>query len=120
MNTEIALEIVKICQGFIDWGNPEKESDKQALVSKLSTALASVNANEQSQAQHSVIPHDFYTHQQSWRGALVIAESYAKVHAPDVDDKAYWRHELAAFDMAFDSLPPAPMNEVNKPEGEAK
>ena len=52
MNAKIALEIVKICQGFIDWGNPEKESDKQALVSKLSAAIA-YERSEKSQAQQT-------------------------------------------------------------------
>lgn len=54
--------------------------------------------------QNKFIPNDFFTHQQSWRKALVIAEANAKVEAPDVDDKAYWQHELAAFDRAYREL----------------
>ena len=54
--------------------------------------------------QNKFIPNDFYTHQQSWRKALEIAEANAKVEAPDVDDKAYWQHELAVFDRAYSEL----------------
>lgn len=51
-----------------------------------------------------VIPEDFETHRSAWREALEIARAQAKVSAPDVDDKAYWTHELAAFDRAFASI----------------
>ena len=54
--------------------------------------------------QNKFIPNDFFTHQQSWRKALEIAEANAKVEAPDVDDKTYWQHELAAFDRAYAEL----------------
>lgn len=69
--------------------------------------------NLQSQAQQPVIPHDFYTHRKAWRKALEIAEINGRRERPDIDDKAYWRHELRAFDRAFNSLPPAP--EGDKP-----
>lgn len=49
-------------------------------------------------------PKDFYTHQQSWRNALVIAEANGKVELPDVDEKSYWQHELKAFDRAYREL----------------
>lgn len=50
------------------------------------------------------IPEDFETHRSAWREALEIAREQAAVSAPDVDDKAYWTHELAAFDRAFESI----------------
>lgn len=49
---------------------------------------------------------DFVTHRASWREALVIARDSAKVSPPDTDDKAYWEHELRAYDRAFSSYAP--------------
>lgn len=51
-----------------------------------------------------VVPDDFHSHRSAWRNALVIARERAKVSPPDVDDKAYWEHEIRAYDRAFDGL----------------
>lgn len=46
------------------------------------------------------ISHDFYAHRNSWRaGIALLVEG-------DYGDPDYWKHELRAFDRAFDSLPP--------------
>jgi hypothetical protein len=50
------------------------------------------------------IPDDFRTHHKSWRDALVIAHDNAEVRSPDVDNKAYWQHELNAYDRAFAAI----------------
>ncbi|MBR8427286.1 hypothetical protein [Burkholderia cenocepacia] len=49
----------------------------------------------------SAIPDDFRTHHSAWREGLVIARDRAIVQAPDVDDRAYWEHEISAYDRAF-------------------
>ncbi|HEP6430584.1 TPA: hypothetical protein VDB83_004907 [Burkholderia cenocepacia] len=58
------------------------------------------------------IPDDFRTHHKSWREALVIARDRAIVQLPDVDDRAYWEHELAAYDRAFASIGITPTGDV--------
>ncbi|PRD96816.1 hypothetical protein C6P88_02590 [Burkholderia contaminans] len=50
------------------------------------------------------IPDGFRSNREAWRLALTIARDLAKVHGPDVDDKAYWEHEIRAFDRAFASV----------------
>jgi hypothetical protein len=49
---------------------------------------------------------DFVSHRGSWREALVIARDLARVSPPDVDDKAYWEHEIRAYDRAFAAYAP--------------
>lgn len=58
--------------------------------------------------QPVAVPEDFYTHQRAWRKALVIAYQHGEFQQPDIDDKAYWLHELAAFDRAYAMLYAAP------------
>lgn len=52
--------------------------------------------------------HNVFTHRGSWRLALIIAREFADPHAaPDGnghDDRAYWDHELRAFDATFSEL----------------
>jgi len=59
-------------------------------------------------AQHTAqpveVPSDFHTHKNAWRSALEMAEQNALVNPPDLDDKSYWRHEIAAFDRAYSEL----------------
>ena len=58
------------------------------------------------------VPADFVSHRDAWRKALLIAARDAKVDAHEgQDDKAYWRHEIAAFDRAYNELAaqPAPV-----------
>ncbi|HEX2753683.1 MAG TPA: hypothetical protein VHP34_11385 [Alphaproteobacteria bacterium] len=38
------------------------------------------------------------THIQAWRRAILFARNYAEVKIPDIDDRAYWQHELVALD----------------------
>ncbi|CAJ6611449.1 Uncharacterised protein [Burkholderia pseudomallei] len=52
----------------------------------------------------STIPDDFRTHHSAWREGLVIARDRAIVRPPDVDDRAYWEHELSAYDRAFATI----------------
>lgn len=47
---------------------------------------------------------DLITHRSAWRNALKIAQQHAEVKAPDIDDKAYWAHELRAFDRTFQAI----------------
>jgi len=50
------------------------------------------------------IPGNVLTHRNAWRKALVAARDAAEVSPPDVDDRAYWEHEIQAFDRTFDKL----------------
>lgn len=51
------------------------------------------------------IPANFTTHRSAWRKAIELAIKNAPASsAPDEDEKAYWEHELAAFDRAFARL----------------
>jgi hypothetical protein len=54
-----------------------------------------------------VISHDFYTHRDSWRKAVEERiKEMAYTGMNDADDRAYWEHELEAFDRTFATLPP--------------
>lgn len=50
------------------------------------------------------IPDAFRSNHEAWRLALTVAQDLAKVQGPDIDDKAYWEHEIRAFDRAFASV----------------
>lgn len=47
---------------------------------------------------------DLAEHLIAWRRALLIAELHAEVSPPDIDDKAYWRHEINALDRIAATL----------------
>lgn len=47
---------------------------------------------------------NFDTHRDVWRRALEIAQAHAVVSSPDIDDKAFWAHEIAAFDRSFNAI----------------
>ncbi|ERJ38767.1 hypothetical protein L810_6984 [Burkholderia sp. AU4i] len=69
------------------------------------------------------IPDGFRSNHEAWRLALNIALDRAKRQDPDVDDKAYWEHEIRAFDRAFESvgirLPDAKLLHVTEKQLEA-
>jgi len=55
------------------------------------------------------IPGNVITHRNAWRKALEIARDVAVTRSPvpeddGPDDRAYWEHELAAFDRTFTRL----------------
>lgn len=57
-------------------------------------------------AQARSVPSDFYSHKMAWRAAIVQCGLSA---AASESDRAYWEHELRAFDRAYAELgPPAP------------
>lgn len=60
------------------------------------------------------IPANFTTHRSAWRKAIELAIANAKSGSVDEDEKAYWEHELAAFDRAFSRLldNPEPVREA--------
>ena len=47
-----------------------------------------------------MIPEDFYTHRRSWRSAI----EFALRASTDEASKSYWKHELNAFDEAYNQL----------------
>jgi hypothetical protein len=59
------------------------------------------------------IPHDFRSHKEAWRNAIVIAKENAErlrseagdpTFATDDANVLYWQHELEVFDAAFTAL----------------
>lgn len=50
------------------------------------------------------IPNNFRTHRSAWRSALALARDSCAPKTEDTDDRAYWEHELAAYDRSFDRL----------------
>lgn len=65
------------------------------------------------QLKKFVISHDFRTHKDAWRKAIEIALANANAGMPTSNnddgintdaDIAYWEHELAVFDAAFNDL----------------
>lgn len=85
------------------WTKVDAIRAKQAAKPKHSP-LPAAPGGEAPAALRPGIPGNFITHRGAWRRALVIAEQHAAVNPPDLDDKAYWRRELEAFDRSFDRL----------------
>jgi hypothetical protein len=56
------------------------------------------------------LPHDFFSHQNAWRSALVGMRDAAPERTEDTDERAYWNHELRAFDRAYAELAAARRN----------
>jgi len=86
-------------------------TDKNALFEALKPFLGPVVSHEEVKAvidRHVAgnIPHDFITHQHSWRKALEQCKKRAEEYGPDYDrdDASYWAHELRAFDGAYVEL----------------
>lgn len=52
----------------------------------------------------TVVPEDFLSHHASWRAALERCIETAPISTCEMDDKAYWQHELRAFDRAYAAL----------------
>ncbi|MGB3844268.1 MAG: hypothetical protein WA940_00225 [Sphingopyxis sp.] len=50
------------------------------------------------------LPHDLFSHRAAWRRALVIVTEAASPPWHDVDDRAYWQHEIDVFDHVFAAL----------------
>ncbi|MGY3581885.1 hypothetical protein ACVIGB_000044 [Bradyrhizobium sp. USDA 4341] len=50
------------------------------------------------------LPHDFFTHRDAWRSAIVAMRDAAPSRTEDMDERAYWDHELRAFDRAYADL----------------
>lgn len=73
-------------------------------------------------ARAEALPDDLLSHRSAWRTALVLAEVDAEVTPPDIDDKAYWRHELVVFDRVFAAMAlsaaPSRDQELTSPYGD--
>jgi len=51
------------------------------------------------------LPHDFLSHRNTWRQGLErLIELEPESHRPDEDEKGFWKHELNAFDVAYQEL----------------
>lgn len=58
-----------------------------------------------------MVNHDFFTHREAWRAALVAACNAADLRG-DRSDCLYWEHEIATFDRAFESLTPPAVGSI--------
>lgn len=52
------------------------------------------------------LPHDFITHKDAWRNALVLCVKNARAPTVDSGEPAYWMHEVKAFDRAYAAIKP--------------
>lgn len=51
------------------------------------------------------LPDNFISHEGSWRLAIErLIELEPESGEPDIDNKAFWKHELAAFNRAYAKL----------------
>lgn len=79
---------------------------KRWFSAKVEMTLAPIEKEEKEET--FAIPHDFKTHREAWRDALVKAKEADKAKANNCaehdDNEHYWEHELKAFDKAFDAL----------------
>jgi hypothetical protein len=48
--------------------------------------------------------HYLKTHGDNCRTAMLIAKDHAEVSPPDIDDKSYWDHEIAALEAALSRI----------------
>lgn len=60
-----------------------------------------------------IAPHDLFTHQAAWRNGLVLAKHSSQPPSQDMDDRAYWQHEIEVFDRVFAALVPARVEAVD-------
>lgn len=99
MNKQPIKSSTTTCVGD-DWG---PDVDTKAYVEKFKATAANGGVKP------AALPGDFYSHQQAWRSALVIALANAAPSSEDQDDAGYWRHEIAAFDRAYAELTAQPV-----------
>ena len=53
----------------------------------------------------AMLPHDFLSHRNTWRqGFERLIELEPESGRPDADKKGFWKHELRAFDFAYQEL----------------
>jgi hypothetical protein len=55
-----------------------------------------------------VLHHNFITHRETWRDALLIASQRPEL---DESDRSFWKHELKAFDDSYDPATGLPKTE---------
>lgn len=67
-------------------------------------ALAAKPAVKDDETVVEAPPDDLFTHKDAWRVALVEMRNTSEVSSPDIDDQAYWQHELDVFDRVFAAL----------------
>lgn len=89
--------------GALNYGEVhDAESGKAVSCDACMKALVSRNraSDHRMPMPQPVLHHNFSTHQASWRAAINVAIAVEK----DPDQRAYWEHELAAFDLAYSTF----------------
>lgn len=82
------------------------ENETHVMPSDLYTFILSLIARIRAETAKN--SGEAVAHLPAWRRALVIAKEHAEVSPPDIDDKAYWQHEIDALDkIASDLATPA-------------
>lgn len=85
------------------WALPGNTSREDAMYAAWQARAARTAPAEH--VAYRGMPNDFITHQDSWRQAIErLIELEPEAIKGEVDDRAFWRHELAAFDRAYAEL----------------
>lgn len=88
-------------------GDTERNQLAGDFAWQLAKALEAMGAAE-SAAAPAELHHNFTTHRASWREAIQAAIANER----DSDRRAYWEHELRAYDEAFGSLATQPTTQA--------
>lgn len=55
-------------------------------------------------ANFEMLPDDLRTHLGDFEKACVVARDHAEVSPPDIDDRAYWQHQIDTIQKARDDI----------------
>jgi hypothetical protein len=61
-------------------------------------------ANHEARGDGVRVTDDLFTHREAWRTGLVLAKHSSQPPTVDMDDRAYWQHEIDVFDRVFAAL----------------
>lgn len=103
MNNDLLIRCLDALINHTVLTRPIEQTDN--TIAELQEALWAPVAQTHEVSSGARIPNNVITHRHAWRKALELAMNDAAiVQAPDMDDQAYWVHELVAFDRTFDRL----------------
>jgi hypothetical protein len=72
------------------------------LINRINVHLTALPEFDKKAAQaEQVFFEDIFSHHDSWRKAIVLARDHAPARTEDTDERAYWQHQLDAFDRTY-------------------
>jgi hypothetical protein len=87
--------------------------DNEYVYSVRSTQKLQIGTKLYARLVASTMPHDFFSHENTWRQALErLIELEPESHQPDMDERGFWKHELYAFNRAYKELLAAAQSEA--------